>query len=989
MNTSLRLSMLWLSLFMLLHSSPAMTFSTKHSTPLAPFHLYRFSSSPITNASTADSDETDDEGSSDPQEDLQEMARKLVQSILAGKQEGSQLSAGEDQTLGDTKASANNGLQMNFANILSGDHDNNAAVTSSSDEDTANNVMFGPQNLISSEAAVPTNQNTHPFGFKVHSFFKVTIKRKNNTSPNAETIESVPANSQCPSCGFSSIWNNAIPLLVKNNQATVHSPIDFNDMSQIVPEIQPLVTKLAQIHKMGHVAVIIMNPKNIRANKVMIKRTNICCQFRSILLNNGNMDSNMLGDNENFGTQENSNLLNNHQFFNLPVSGNDEDDDNASASDEEEENGDNTQDSSTEGASMGGHSIEDVLSRIMSNLHAFHEPGHVSAISFNPHELKTNPNPQLRHIKIRMLPMSGKVQAFDNQNTEDNSEKMTQKTSQGLFDPLNASPIEQSPFSNEKPKITITRILNPQTYQNQLDSTNNPAVTDNSLASSPYDNLKPKITITKIPLREFMKNSPPPQPKKPMIYFIIHKRHQDNPTMSASPSDEIRSDTQDSLSNGPSSQSIFSNYPSFKDANSNNQNQAGNAETEPSFPMDQILNHFSKYLSDGSSQNQLDNQQPSNHIDRLSSILSAMKNQNDQKYNDQADKPNGDDSESLGDQDSLNSIISQMFAQKNSDEDKPQTSFVQPNENSDQSSKPAFRSLINNEAESQLPDNQDTLNSIFRQLFSQKNFDENKSEPSYVQPNQYSEDSNQSLKPTFRSFNNNEADDQSPDNKDTLNSILRQLFAQKNSDDDNSQTSYVQPNQYNLDSDQSPKPAFRSLMKNQAADDSPNNQDTLNSIFRQLFAQKNSDEDKSKTSYVQPNQYNEDPDQSPRPSVMSFSNKQDDDQSSKDQNSLNPFAKLLMAQRNPNNFNTKISSFSPNQYSFDSTQSPKPDDTQPLDNSKDLSPFLQQLMAQMSNSNGDGSAPLHFKIVKLGPGGIQSPSSTMSPDENSRSSFNK
>ncbi|KAL1453674.1 hypothetical protein WDU94_009994 [Cyamophila willieti] len=179
------------------------------------------------------------------------------------------------------------------------------------------------------------------------------------------------------------VWNTSVPVLIKNNKASIHPKVELNDLSQVIPEISELLKKLKELHRPGHITVVILNPKSLRVNKAVVKKTKICCELRHILINNSDKLHSMDTD---------SDVL---PAISFPPVGEVENE--PSPSEEEEIHPDEVD-------SPWNHNEQMLVSNILNNLHLFAKPQHLSALSFNPNHVIQNKRPiTLVHLRIKFL----------------------------------------------------------------------------------------------------------------------------------------------------------------------------------------------------------------------------------------------------------------------------------------------------------------------------------------------------------------------------------------------------------------------------------------------------------------------------------------------------------------------------------------------------------------------------------------------------------
>lgn len=360
-----------------------------------------------------------------------------------------------------------------------------------------------------SESSSPKldNQPTEENG----SITKMRIKISMHNNDNNDTFEYKKQlkDSSPISNLLDTLWKTTIPVLVKNNKVSVHPRIEYDDMSKVLPEMPLLLNKISEVHRPGHVTVIIMNPKNVKVDRDLVRKTKICCEFRHILI--GNVKSKEPSHPEPFPVDFPSDLQKMLDSLLKPTVNEAE----SEPSVEDERSTDDID-------SPWSTNEKNIVSSIMNNLHLFYGPEHISAISFNPKHIMQKKNPKLVHIRIKI-------------SSSRFREKAHHPASSGLehFFDDDRKPSSVDPFeSEEDPRNVFDNDLSPNHHEVNPELIHlGPQIQQIPfhLEVHQLHHQRPKVTVNEFPLRHFLDDHEPlrhlERPKKTtLFYFVLHHR---------------------------------------------------------------------------------------------------------------------------------------------------------------------------------------------------------------------------------------------------------------------------------------------------------------------------------------------------------------------------------------------------------------------------------------------------------------------------------
>lgn len=208
---------------------------------------------------------------------------------------------------------------------------------------------------------------------------KIMMHNVNDTGDSETTQESPEGSNENGNSDLHNLWRQTVPILVRNNQASVHPHVGLDDLSTILPGILDVLRKLHQVHRPGHFSMVMLNPHSVQADKDIVRKTRIIGLLRHILINNNRFpfhDEDMEPQASPWSDEDEG------EFDRAPA---------------EEDQDDEEQDA------PWGERERHVISHVLANVHHFHGPQHISAVTFNPRHVVEKKHPiTLIQIPIRV-----------------------------------------------------------------------------------------------------------------------------------------------------------------------------------------------------------------------------------------------------------------------------------------------------------------------------------------------------------------------------------------------------------------------------------------------------------------------------------------------------------------------------------------------------------------------------------------------------------
>lgn len=344
--------------------------------------------------------------------------------------------------------------------------------------------------------------------FKVKMSVKDNGNNNDKGSDNIESSEESPANwnpvdaTTEPSDHLNHMWTSSLPILMKNNKASLFSKPDFDDMSKILPVLPEFLNKLTEVHKHGHLTIMMMNLKHMPVDTEVVDKTNICCEMRQQLLHTmrnvptDDQPSPPLPDEE--VSPELKNFFPSLRQYHTPEVP-------ETSSFEDEHHGVKDADS------PWNEEEKSIVSQIIDHLHLFDQPGHLSAVSFNPRHIIQKKNPTLLHIQIRIhLPTEG----------SSDSDGFNSPIFNGNNDPEPLYPVDYNTDDSMEPMplLSPSSFEQPELYS-KLKLHRMSRVT---VHEYPLNNFHDSFGHSALPLPAPMKAS---KKRMTIFYFIIHHHH--------------------------------------------------------------------------------------------------------------------------------------------------------------------------------------------------------------------------------------------------------------------------------------------------------------------------------------------------------------------------------------------------------------------------------------------------------------------------------